>query len=344
MKFRCLIFSALLTLNLGAEVPNVAERFAVLKQAYVSQYGGGNPTELHGQVQYLEARLNEMTRSYEQEQAATDQSIGQLRQEIDALQDAITNLDTEIQDQRIPAARRMKLVQERNALVGRLNPLIPPFNQQVNAVQTRRNALAREINNTQKQLNESINRYNRLTDQQEAWVKSGQSRSFWGDLDQLQRELVIDARVTGLRSNYLTQVKELRKELHQLSLLSNKQNDSGHFLTEVTLGKNVKGLFLLDTGATMLTITPALAEELGLFSTEGVSSHMTIADGTTLEVKRITIPSVTVLGKTAYNVEAVIMNGPSVGKDGLLGQSFLRNFIYTVNPNLNPPLILTPLN
>ena len=85
--------------------------------------------------------------------------------------------------------------------------------------------------------------------------------------------------------------------------------------------------FALDTGATYLMIPWEMAEVLGYqpeLSKERI--NMITASGVE-KVPLITLNSVSVLGKKAKNVKAVVHDLPPRSYvDGLLGLSFLKNF------------------
>jgi len=83
----------------------------------------------------------------------------------------------------------------------------------------------------------------------------------------------------------------------------------------------------LDTGATYVMIPWEIAEILGYepeLSKERI--NMTTASGVE-KVPLITLNSVSVLGKKAENIKAIVHDLPPRSYvDGLLGLSFLRNF------------------
>jgi aspartyl protease family protein len=98
-----------------------------------------------------------------------------------------------------------------------------------------------------------------------------------------------------------------------------KQED-GHFYAEGTAnGQSVR--FLVDTGASMVALTDADAQRLGLFW--NYSELQNVGRGVSGEVtgKPVEIPELRVGGMTVYNVRAVII--PQGLDVSLLGQSFL---------------------
>jgi len=88
---------------------------------------------------------------------------------------------------------------------------------------------------------------------------------------------------------------------------------------------------VVDTGASYVVLPWRLVTSIGI----GIDPKKTlqITTATTVEtVPKVTIPEMTVLGKSVKNIEAVIKDlPPQSPADGLLGLSFLRNFKLTID-------------
>jgi clan AA aspartic protease (TIGR02281 family) len=84
---------------------------------------------------------------------------------------------------------------------------------------------------------------------------------------------------------------------------------------------------IFDTGAGLTTIPAKLAARIGVKAAPGDATvRLKTADGTVVEAKQVTIPSVR-LGKFSVpNVEAAVMPADKVDVDPLLGQSFFKHF------------------
>lgn len=93
-------------------------------------------------------------------------------------------------------------------------------------------------------------------------------------------------------------------------------------------GKNIKtASVVLDTGATYTLIPWHLAEALGYKPTISKESATITTASSSILVPIITLKSVTVLGKKANDIKAIVHNLPENSRvDGLLGLSYLRNF------------------
>jgi clan AA aspartic protease (TIGR02281 family) len=92
------------------------------------------------------------------------------------------------------------------------------------------------------------------------------------------------------------------------------------------------GHFVLDTGATYMSISKDMAEELGLDLKHTAKVPITTANGT-IEVPKVILRSVKVNGLEAKNVEATVMDFKSSSSfSGLLGLSFINRFRLTLDP------------
>ena len=80
--------------------------------------------------------------------------------------------------------------------------------------------------------------------------------------------------------------------------------------------------FLVDTGASVVAMSSIAADGLGLEYRKGKPGTVQTAQGSA-ESYFITLPSITVAGITAHNVQAAVIMG-SYPVDILLGMSFLR--------------------
>ncbi|HET9577074.1 MAG TPA: TIGR02281 family clan AA aspartic protease [Usitatibacter sp.] len=106
----------------------------------------------------------------------------------------------------------------------------------------------------------------------------------------------------------------------------------GHFMTEGQVnGSAVR--FLVDTGATFVTLPSSEARRLHVDLSRGTRGVSQTANGA-VPVKRVLLESVKVGDITLYNVEAVVNEGGDMGM-ALLGMSFLnRTQMRADGPNL----------
>ena len=125
-------------------------------------------------------------------------------------------------------------------------------------------------------------------------------------------------------------VKDLKTETVSLA-------KSGEvLLVNALLNGTVDATLILDTGASSTTISKALATRLGIVLEEETAGFSTMADGRLVPTTFITLDSIQVGSAVRQEVSAsVLENAPSPGVDGLLGMTFLKNFIIQLDIEKN---------
>ncbi len=101
--------------------------------------------------------------------------------------------------------------------------------------------------------------------------------------------------------------------------------------SKISAKHNAIARLVLDTGASFVVLPWKLALGIGI----SIDPNKTIQTTTATAVEtvpKIVIPEMSVLGKKAKNVEAIIKDLPTDSPvDGLLGLSFLKNFNLKIN-------------
>ncbi|MDD5730968.1 MAG: retropepsin-like aspartic protease [Candidatus Omnitrophica bacterium] len=117
-----------------------------------------------------------------------------------------------------------------------------------------------------------------------------------------------------------------------------KRGQQGMVVNAVING-NINVKLILDTGASLVVLRKGLAEALGIDAANLKSDMKTIlADGKQSGAKHIVLRSVRVEGSEVASVDALILvedAGQDLLEDGLLGDSFLRNFNYRIDQKEN---------
>ena len=99
-------------------------------------------------------------------------------------------------------------------------------------------------------------------------------------------------------------------------------------IVTVLVNGKTSGRFILDTGAALVTMSQAFASRAGIDTSSAVISKMIVADGRSVNGKQVVLKSMHLDDAVATNVRAVVL--PSAAGDdidGLLGMSFLKNFV-----------------
>lgn len=104
------------------------------------------------------------------------------------------------------------------------------------------------------------------------------------------------------------------------------------FTTDVLLNRKVKAGLIVDTGASDTVISTSLAKKIGIPLNRCHSVLCQVADGRTVSGKQVNIKEVRVGGAKVYNVQAVVLDSGEIGDSpGLLGMSFLNNFVFKLD-------------
>lgn len=96
----------------------------------------------------------------------------------------------------------------------------------------------------------------------------------------------------------------------------------GHFFATASVN-GVSMPFMIDTGATMVTISSASAKAAGIAYTSGERGSVQTANGVT-PAYRVKLDTVKVGDITLNNVDGVVLETQQMGRYGLLGLSFLN--------------------
>ena len=123
------------------------------------------------------------------------------------------------------------------------------------------------------------------------------------------------------------------------AMLCPLRRDGNAMLVEALVGGTVRTRLLLDTGAEFTVLSTAAARRLALEPGSAAVIPLRSASGVFF-APMIKVQSITVGEATAYDVE-VIVHDATPGLDGLLGMSFLDNFLVTISTS-DERLILTP--
>ena len=113
-----------------------------------------------------------------------------------------------------------------------------------------------------------------------------------------------------------------------------KLTDDGSGTFEATISINGYDVvqLVVDSGASLVCLPSKMADELGLeIGPDAQPIQMTIADGSIISGKLITLDSVRMGKFEAENVQCAVLGPEAVNAPGLLGMSFLGNFKFELD-------------
>jgi len=101
---------------------------------------------------------------------------------------------------------------------------------------------------------------------------------------------------------------------------------------KVKINGKKKARLILDTGATSVQISSEIAEKLKINVSKGKKVQCTLADGSVVWARSIMLDEIELDNVSVKDVSAlVIENSIDQDSDGLLGMSFLNNFIFQID-------------
>jgi clan AA aspartic protease (TIGR02281 family) len=118
------------------------------------------------------------------------------------------------------------------------------------------------------------------------------------------------------------------------------RRDGNAMLVEALVGGTLRARLLLDTGAEFTVLSTAAARRLALNLGNAAVIPLRSASGVFF-APMIKVQSIAVGDAVVYDVE-VVVHDATPGLDGLLGMSFLDNFLVTISTS-KEKLMLTPL-
>lgn len=137
-------------------------------------------------------------------------------------------------------------------------------------------------------------------------------------------------------------LEEMENDFTQYEIDYNRYGPT--ILVEAVLNGLVKVNFIVDTGASVVVISNDIADKLKISSEAGEPFDVVLADGSKVKAKPVILKSIKVGDAQLNNVQAAIIEKKGISEeDGLLGMSFLKNFLVRINTKENK-LILEEFN
>ncbi len=195
------------------------------------------------------------------------------------------------------------------------------------------NALVATVNAVQADLTVSRTELRKLDERRNSAFESfarylEQLSTFQGLYDErlrLHEQRPLDETRAFLFTELGKQVAAYEKEFRGSSVHVTRRGNSS-IVRAIVNGKRT-GSFVVDTGASLMTVSESFAAALGVQSAKLPKVDVVMADGRKVEARSMSLQSVRVGDAHVDNVRAVVLpETPAAGIDGLLGMAFLRHF------------------
>lgn len=122
------------------------------------------------------------------------------------------------------------------------------------------------------------------------------------------------------------------REFREITVPVRRRN--GNMLVPVVVDHRHAGTFVLDTGASVMSVTETFAQRMGIDPAALPVRRVTVADGRTVDGRAVRFESVRLGSAEARGIAAVILpDAGGNGPDGLLGMTFLRHFVLRFEPS-----------
>ena len=307
-------------------------------------------------VDVARERVNAMVREHnklvDERNRGLDQSGGKLdaaREPVEKLRSEIDRMDAALK--RKPSLSNRAAVAEYNALLKRRNAAVKRFNRMndtVNVVVKSHNERVKETKAELKfasaLLDAARAEYDRKRQALERFEESGDDIAFFESVNRLLAATLSETRLRGADAGWrklAARLRGVRRELGGRAAAQHAGRDHGLVIIEAAVSGE-PCWFIVDTGAMRTTIAPGMVDALGLSEKLGDEIELTLAGGMKTKGREITLPRIEVSGVDERDVSAAAVKVSDVGVDGLLGQSFLKRFVYTIDETSEAKLILKP--
>lgn len=345
MAPRALAISLFLSVALQAQAPALAARLAAAETVMAAHYRG-EPRDVaraksNAAIEAYNARTRTTQAELQAAKTALDRSLAPLRASETGLRDQIKTLDAALRE--VPDgndqegnARYQAKVQARKPLVKQLNELVGQENEALDAYNAKVRQIQEELNGLRTQVRAEREAVDRRVAAYEAFAKDGGDVAFCTEVNRL----LLEARKAG-DATALAQVRALRRELGAWATAWEARSPNGMVILEARIGEEPVWL-VLDTGASDVVVAPEVLEAAGVSLAAGEDNTFVVVGGQRLRGREVRLPQLSVAGQAMTQVPATAVHAFQVGVDGLLGQSFLKGFIYTVDDRKAEKLTLFP--
>ncbi len=277
----------------------------------------------------------------EQDRVQLEQSMVKGREErasLDALDRELKNLSPGLDQDVI----RQK-VEARNALVKRVNELTAQDHHRVEDYNAGAKRAQEAIERERAIAVASQEAVNKRLDAFEAFKKAGQDLAFFTGLNRLLAEIREAQRKTPADpalQTALVKVRTFRRELAAWAVAGQALRPNGLLIVEARV-EDEPCWFVVDTGAMDTILSPELVDAIGQGGNMGKEASLSVVGGLRVLGRSLRIPRLEVNGQVLKGVQASAVVPSDVGIDGLLGQSFLKGFVYTIDERKAQKLSLT---
>jgi clan AA aspartic protease (TIGR02281 family) len=160
-------------------------------------------------------------------------------------------------------------------------------------------------------------------------VRLALAENDWAEAERLLSMKEYPNSLTDKVQNLQAQISELKAQ--EGKIVIHFTPGSRHIPATAVLNRSTYQQFIVDTGASMVTIPMSTAEKLGLTVDERNPQRKIFTAGGVTYAPEVNLTSITVEGWEINNVKALVLDLPNQSELGLLGLNYLRRFHMVIN-------------
>jgi predicted aspartyl protease len=268
------------------------------------------------------------------------------------LEDQIRSMDRKLEHEKsdphdsVSVEAYNRCVNERNTLVQKHRKVVQAYKEKERAFNDRVHRRNREIALEKEQVEASKKDAEGIIEEYRRWIQEGGPERFFSDLNLFYASLHQKARdkedSTGELRELIEKVRRMRSDLGAYAKEKQRMTENGLLLVQATLCGSEPSYMIIDIGASVVTITPELADVLGITKHIGEEIELSLPAGIRVKAPQLVIPCISLYGMETDYVKAVVLKETLVGVDGCLGLSFLNRFDFSIEKGREPQLLLKP--
>jgi len=336
----------------AARMAATAAKLDALERVMDRHYRGETVDDARERVNAMVREHNALIDARNRDLDASGARVDAAREPVDRLKAEIDRMDKGLK--RRPSTSDRAAVTEYNALLKRRNAAVKRFNiinDSANAVVKAHNARVKEVKAENKLASSLVDaaraEYEKRREALDRFEKGGDDIAFFESVNRLLATVYGEMRSS--RSGradpgwvrLAARLRGIRRELGGRAVADHAGREHGLVIVEVAVSGE-PCWFIVDTGAMRTTIGPGMIDALGLSDELGEEVELVLAGGMKTKGREVTLPRIEVGGADERDIPAAAVRVSDVGVDGLLGQSFLKRFVYTIDESREDKLILRP--
>ena len=161
----------------------------------------------------------------------------------------------------------------------------------------------------------------------------------WEEAERLLQSILFQPELADQIRLLQNRIAELKSR--ENSIVVQFAPGSKHIPVTAVLSGGVQQVFIVDTGATMVTIPTSAAAEMGLTRLDQYPRRTVLTAGGRRQAPEVILPSITIDGWQVRDVKALVLDLPDQADIGLLGLNFLNRFQLDLNSDQGV-LLLNP--